>query len=340
VTTTTRIGFLPSAFNPDGSFAYKDFHREHFERLEGIELVALPDNDTIGPNDLAGIDVYVNMPGAAKITRENLAGADRLALITNMGIGFENVDLPACTERGVALSLAVDAIRRPTAMATIGMLLAVTQRLIVKHELTKQGSAGWAKLYDYPAIEVDGRVLGIIGLGRIGQEVAKLAQPLGLKVIANDPYLEPSIAASLGVPLVGLHELVEASDFVTIHTPLTAETRELFDAQCFARMKPTAFLLNLARGPITDYNALYDALKSNRIAGAGLDVFHKEPTDLGDPLLDLPNVTLSGHTLADTDRTNIGVEQHVLAGIRAFREARLPNHVQNEAELPAGWPGN
>jgi phosphoglycerate dehydrogenase-like enzyme len=337
-TNTTRVGFLPSAFNPDGTFEYDGFQREDFERLAGIELVALPDDHTIGPADFAGLDVYVNMPGAAAITRENLAGADRLALIANLGIGFENIDLPACTERGVALSLAVDAVKRPTALATIGMLLAVTQRLIIKHELTKQGADGWRKMAEYPGLTLEGRVLGIVGLGRIGQEVAKLAAPLGLKVIANDPYLDPAIAASLGVPLLALDELLAAADVVTIHVPLNAETRGLIDRGRLAKMRPSAFLLNLARGPVIDRDAVYDTLKSGRITGAGLDVFHQEPTAAGDPLLDLPNVTLSGHTLAVTDTQGAEVEEHVLAGIRALREGRMPAHVANEGELGAVWP--
>ena len=185
--------------------------------------------------------------------------------------------------------------------------------------------------------ELAGSTLAIIGPGRIGQEVVRLMQPFGMDIVANDPYLDPAIAAGLGVPLIGIEELFETSDVVSLHTPLNDETRGFIGASLLNRMKPTAYLLNLSRGPVTDRQALYDVLKNERIAGAGLDVFHDEPTQTGDPITLLPNVTLSGHMLGIDDKMWEGLANHLKSGIDAFRAGKRPKHVENLAGLPDDW---
>ncbi len=333
-----RIGFPASAFNPDGSIAFPDFDISAVTQAPDVEVVVLPKGKEYSAADLRDLDILVSAPGEPEVTRAALAEPDRLGLVVNLSIGHENVDLDACSDRGIAISLAVDPILRPTAIATITMLLAVTTKLLKKHDLAKQGPDGWAQAGRQESMVLDGKTLGIVGLGRIGQQVARFIKPFGMKVIACDPYLDPQIAADLGVPLVALDEVFSRGDVVTLHTPLNNETRGMITSAHLGRMKPTAYLLNLSRGPVTDRQALYDTLASGRIAGAGLDVFHDEPMPADDPLLALPNVTLSAHVLAVTGEMWPGLAKHLVDGVAAYREGKLPKHVQNQARLPAGWP--
>src|SRR5262249_21942267 len=159
----------------------------------------------------------------------------------------------------------------------------------------------WAEKLDHTGQGVTGRTLGLIGLGNIGREVAGLAQALGIKVQAHDPWVGEPVATSLGVTLLPLEELLRTSDYVCVCCALTAETHHLLNAERLALMKPTAYLINVARGPIVDQAALTKCLQARRIAGAGLDVFEQEPVDPSDPLLALDNVILTPHAICWTD---------------------------------------
>jgi D-3-phosphoglycerate dehydrogenase len=174
------------------------------------------------------------------------------------------------------------------------------------------------------------RVLGIIGLGNIGREVSALARPFGMRHLASDPYATPAVAEAAGLELVPLETLLAEADFVVICCALTAETHHLIDGKCLGLMKPSSYLINVARGPIVDQPALTAALKAGHIQGAGLDVFEQEPIDPHDPLVTLENVILTPHALCWTDECFRGIGRSACAGILEVASGRLPQHVVNQ----------
>jgi phosphoglycerate dehydrogenase-like enzyme len=238
-----------------------------------------------------------------RFVRESIPANRRLGLIAKVGVGYDNVDVPACTEAGIALVTAPDGVRRPVAVATITFLLALSGRLFAKDRLARKGPPGFDQRLDYNGIGLVDRVLGSIGVGNIGAEIFRLAKPFDMHFIAHDPYVTPALARELGVTLVDLDTVFGESDFVTLNCPLTPETRHLVDARRLALMKPTAFLINCARGPVVDQRALIEVLQEHRIAGAALDVFDPEPPHPDDPILKLDTVIVTPHSLCWTDQT-------------------------------------
>src|SRR5829696_4109373 len=180
-------------------------------------------------------------------------------------------------ERSIALVITPDGVRRPVAVTVLTLMLALASRLFAKDRITRMGPAGWAMRSDYMGLGLTGRTLGLLGVGNIGAEVLRLAAPLDMRFIAHDPYIDPAKARALGADLVDLDTLFREADFVSINVPLGERTRGLVGARLLGLMKPTAYLINTARGPIVDQRALHEALASGRIAGAGLDVFEVEP---------------------------------------------------------------
>ena len=174
-----------------------------------------------------------------------------------------------------------------------------------------------------------GRTLGSVGLGNIGRETFGLAAPFGMRHLAHDPYATPEAASEAGVELVDLGTLLRDSDFVMINSALTPETRHLLDAEKLALMKPTAYLINAARGPIVDQRALVDALRAERLAGAGLDVFEEEPADPEDPIFALPNVIATPHALAWTDEIALGNGRGAIESVLDVAAGRVPKNVVN-----------
>jgi D-3-phosphoglycerate dehydrogenase len=234
-----------------------------------------------------------------RVTAATLAGAGRLKVVARFGVGYDNVDVPACTAAGVLLTITPDGVRRPVAVAAMTFILALSHKLLVKDRLTRAGR--WAEKLNHNGQGLTGRTLGVIGFGNIGRELVGLARPFDLRVIASDPWADQQAAAAAGVRLVPLEDLLHESDYVCVCCALTPETRHLLNAGRIAMMKPTAYLVNVARGPIVDQRALTAALQQNRIAGAGLDVFDPEPVAPDDPLLGLDNVILTPHAICWTD---------------------------------------
>jgi phosphoglycerate dehydrogenase-like enzyme len=248
--------------------------------------------------DIAGYDAIlafgVRFPAAA------FTQADRLAVLSRWGVGYDMIDVPACTAADVLLAITVDAVRRPVAEAIVTLLHALSTRLFEKDRLVRNGR--WNERALVPSVGLRGKTLGSVGLGNIASEMFRLLAPFGLgRTLAFDPYVRPERAAELGVTLVDLPTLFRESDFVTVNCPLNDETHGLVNANLIGQMKPTAYLVNTARGPIVNQSDLVDALKADRIAGAGLDVFEVEPLPSDHPLTQLENVILSPHALAWTD---------------------------------------
>ena len=324
-----RVAFTSAFFRPDGTPAFKGYDISPLRSVRNLEIKILRPSDAIAADDLADVDVLVTSTGETKITGESLGRSDRLALIARAGAGYDDVDIAACTSNNVAVAIASDAVRRPTAVAALTLMLAVTTRLIPKHHITLKGSKDWARLQEYQSTDLREKTLGLVGLGSIGSEVARLVSPLGMRIIAHDPAVTPQAAAAVGAELVSFDSLLKDADIVSLHVPLADATRNLMNAQRFGLMKPTAFLINTSRGRVVDQKALAECLRTKRIAGAGLDVLEKEPPDDNDPILSLDNVVLSAHALNWTDNLDAKLAETNIGTIRSLIQQRDPSGVVN-----------
>ena len=250
---------------------------------------------------------------ATKMDEEAIAAGRQLKVIARAGVGLDNVDIKAATTAGVMVVNAPTSNIISAAELTVGHILSLARHIPAAHGALAQGQ--W-KRSKYTGVELYEKTIGIIGLGRIGALIAARMLAFGTKVVAYDPYVTAARAQQLGVTLLTLEELLAQSDFITIHMPKTPETTGMISTEQFALMKPTGFIVNVARGGLIDEDALYAALKSNRIAGAGLDVFVSEPpTD--SPLLALENVIVTPHLGASTD------EAQEKAGVSVAKSVRL-----------------
>jgi D-3-phosphoglycerate dehydrogenase len=250
---------------------------------------------------------------ATKVDAEAIAAAPKLQVIARAGVGLDNVDIKAATTAGVMVVNAPTSNIISAAELTVGHILSLARHIPAAHSALAQGQ--W-KRSAYTGTELYEKTVGIIGLGRIGALIAARLQAFGVEVIAYDPYISSARAQQLGVQTVTLDELLERSDFITIHMPKTPETTGMIGTEQLAKMKPTAFVVNVARGGLIDEAALHDALVNRVIAGAGLDVFVSEPPKES-PLLALPNVVVTPHLGASTD------EAQEKAGVSVAKSVRL-----------------
>nr|WP_228514450.1 phosphoglycerate dehydrogenase [Frondihabitans sp. VKM Ac-2883] len=250
---------------------------------------------------------------ATKVDAEAIAAAPNLQVVARAGVGLDNVDIKAATNAGVMVVNAPTSNIISAAELTVGHILSLARHIPAAHSALAQGQ--W-KRSKYTGVELFEKTVGIIGLGRIGALITARLQAFGMNVVAFDPYITPTRAQQLGVTLLTLDELLETSDFITIHMPKTPETTGMISTEQLAKMKPTAFIVNVARGGLIDEEALYEALTSDTIAGAGLDVFVSEPPTNHD-LLGLDNVIVTPHLGASTD------EAQEKAGVSVARSVRL-----------------
>jgi D-3-phosphoglycerate dehydrogenase len=251
---------------------------------------------------------------ATKVTAEMLENALNLKVIGRAGIGLDNVDVEAASKRGVVVMNTPEGNVITTAEHAIAMMLSLTRNIPQATDSLKKGA--WEKKR-FEGKEVFNKVLGVIGVGRIGRVVAERAQGLKMRVIAYDPYINPEVIDSLGIRGVTFDELLAQSDYVTVHTPVTQETRNLLNAEAFKKIKPGVFVINCARGGIVNEQDLYDAIKQGVVAGAALDVFTKEPpTD--NPLLSLDQVIATPHLGASTEEAQENVAIAVADQIADF----------------------
>ena len=227
-------------------------------------------------------------------------GNEELACLARWGVGYDLVDTAALTANDILLAIAVDAVRKPVAEAILTLILALAKKLWAKDKLVRTGR--WDLKAQTSGLGLSGKTVGSVGMGNIGGEMFRLLGPFDLgQRLAHDPYLDPQRAMALNVELVSLETIFSESDFVITNCPLTEETRGFLNARLFSLMKPSAFFINTARGPIVNQEDLVAALEAGTIAGAGLDVVEPEPLPLDHPLIQMENVILSPHALAWTD---------------------------------------
>ncbi len=328
-----RVAIDGAFVKPDGTPAYPDFDLEPLRDTPGVDVQFVQLGAECVPEALEGFDALILL--GTRFTRASAPKDGRLRLIARFGVGYDTVDVEACTDAGIALTITPSGVRRPVAVAILTLILALAGKLMDKDRLTRQGPQGYARRNDYMGMGLIGRTLASVGVGNIGAEMFRVAAPLGMRFIAHDPYADPVVAADLGVTLTDLETVFREGDFVTVNCPLSPATNHLVDAGRIALMKPTAYLINTARGPIVDQAALTQALVDRRIAGAGLDVQEQEPPDPADKLLRLDNVILAPHALCWTDQCFAGIGASAVRSVLDVAEGRVPGGLVNKAVLAA-----
>lgn len=300
-------------------------------RAEGLEVDVVP---TLEPAELARrIAPYAGLVvrSASKITAEVIAAAPALQVIGRAGIGLDNVDVDAATRRGIVCMNTPGGNTIAAAEHTMALLLAMARKLPQAHAHLKGGK--WER-ERFLGAELYGKTLGVVGLGRIGSEVARRAQSFAMTVIAYDPYLTEEAAQRLGVELTDLAALLRRADFITVHIPLTKETRGLIGAAEFAKMKDGVRLVNCARGGIVDEAALAAAVQAGKVAGAALDVFEREPP-WGSPVLELEPVVVTPHLGASTEEAQSSV---AIAIAQQVADLLVRGIVRNAVNAPSVDP--
>ena len=265
-----------------------------------------------------------------KIDAEVFDAAPKLKIVAQMAVGFDNIDVQEATKRGIYVTNTPEVLTDTTADFAWALLMAVARRVVEadKYVRTGQWKVGW-----HPSMmqgrDVYNATIGIVGAGRIGYAVAKRATGFGMRILFYDVIPRPEMEKEFGAKKVDLDTLFKESDFVSIHVPLMKETCHLVNADRLKLMKKTAYLINNSRGPVVDEKALYEALKEDRIAGAGLDVFEQEPTPLNNPLLKLDNVVVAPHISSASYETRSKMAEMVADNLVAFFEGKKPPNLIN-----------
>jgi D-3-phosphoglycerate dehydrogenase len=287
----------------------------------GFELKYQPYTWQMTEEELLGQlpGVRASVAGSEPYTRRVIAASPELRVIARVGVGYDAVDLAAATEHGVAVTIAPGTNQDAVAEHTFTLLLGLAKRLVPDHNAVKAG--GWPRRANLP---LRGRVLGIAGLGRIGKAVALRGRAFGMRVLAYEPVPDRAFVAEHGIELVPLERLLAESDYLSLHVPLTPESRHLINRRTLALMKPTAFLLNTARGGLVNEADLVEALRAGRLAGAGLDVFEQEPAGKDNPLLGLDNVVLTPHTAGTDLQSRDDMALSAARGIVALSRGEWP----------------
>ncbi|MGC9517635.1 MAG: phosphoglycerate dehydrogenase [Methanomicrobiales archaeon] len=260
-----------------------------------------------------------------KVTREVIERADKLKIIARAGVGVDNVDVHTATEKGIMVVNAPESTSITVAEHTMGLILSLARKISIADKSVKEGK--WEKSR-FMGIELNGKTLGIIGMGRIGSQVVTRAKSFGMEIIVYDPYITKEAGAELGVTVVDLETVLKTSDIITIHVPLTPETKHLIAKNEFEIMKNSAFIVNCARGGIINEDDLHQALKTGEIAGAGLDVFEVEPPQ-DSPLLNLDNIVTTPHIGASTSEAQRDAAIIVAKEVKTVFEGGSPKNVLN-----------
>ncbi len=263
-----------------------------------------------------------------KLTKDALANPGQLRAIARAGVGVDNVDVPAATQKGIVVMNTPSGNTVSTAELTFSMLLALSRKIPQACESVRKGE--W-KRSKFSGVEVRNKTLGIVGLGRIGTQLSRYARAFEMRVIAHDPYVSTERAQQLGIEAVDLNRLLAESDYISVHTPLTPETKNLLGREAMAKMKPGACILNCARGGIVDEQSLLEALQQGKLAGAAIDVWSQEPPT-GNPLLTLENVVGTPHLGASTKEAQDNV---ALEAAELMADFLLEGRVKNAVNVPS-----
>jgi len=322
-----RIALTNDFFSPDGSTRYPDIGLSVFEGQGHLEWVKFREHkNPIAADQLAGAQGVVVL--TPSVTADTVLQNRDLLAVGRFGVGYDTVDVEACTRADVVVFITAGAVDRSVAEATVGWMIALGHHLRIKDTLVRTGR--WDERSRYMGRELRDRTFGAIGLGGIGRATVALLRGFGMKTpLAFDPHIDAPTAQAAGVRLVPLDELLAASDFVSIHCPLTKETRGLIGRRELALMKPDAYLINTARGGIVDEDELYRALERHLIAGAALDCFAEEPVTRPHRFGQLDNVLLAPHSIAWTNELFRDIGRSVCQGMLDLSLGKIPRGVVN-----------
>ncbi len=317
---TFRVGVTSDLKTASGEPCFNPAAFEELSANPDIQWEWLDAGDEITAEHAAEFDaLHVNLP---RVTAASIAGDDlRLKIVARNGVGFDTVDVAALADKGVITTNTPLAVRRPVAVAALTLIFSLTSKLLTKDRLVRAGK--WNERVEHMGLGLTTRTLGVIGAGGIGRELMELARPFFKEIIYADP-VAIDIDAARQSPLDAV--LAEA-DVVVVACLLTDSTRHLIDAAALAKMKPTAFFVNVARGPIHDEKALITALETGAIAGAGLDVTEQEPIADDNPLLTMDNTIITAHSLCWTDECFEAIARSALRSIAAVSLGRSPAHI-------------
>lgn len=330
MTDKFRVGITSDFLNAEGKVGIGDIGLGLLDADPLIEYEFFtPKQPEVTPDQIQRYDGIIAMGG--RYTRATFVGIERLTVLGRFGVGYDNVDTQACTDANVMLFITPEGVRRPVASSIIGLILALSLRMFPRHEYTRRGNA--AQVRQMIGTGLVGRTLASVGCGNIAREMFRLAAPFEMRHLASDPYVRSEDVAALGVKLVDLDTLLGEADFLCINCPLQPSTYKLIGAKQFALMKPTAYLINTARGGIVDTDALVQALRDGRLAGAGLDVTDPEPLPPDHELFTFENVIVTSHRLAWTDQLVSSLGHTDMQGMIKVAHGEVPPHVVNTEVL-------
>ncbi len=321
-----RVGITRDALRDDGKTV---FDAAALKVLDDpvIEWEFIPENvkELTAAHAAAYDALCVLMP---RTTAATLAGPNRrLKIVARLGVGYDNVDVPACTANGVILAITPEGVRRPVATSILTFILALSHKLFLKDRITRAGR--WNETKFHMGEGLIGKTVGSIGMGNIGSEMFRLLAPLNMKLIACDPAKTQADADKLGVKLTDIDSVLREADFVCVNCFLSEQTKGLIGERELNLMKDSAYLINTARGPIVNEIALLKALTSKRIAGAALDVFEQEPASGDNPLFRLDNVIVTPHSICWTDECFRGNAEGAFRAAVAVAKGEVPKYVVN-----------
>ena len=324
---TFRVAMPPDIYDAEGNLKFKDMGLSVFDEYPLLESYVLTETRAeIGSDQLREANGMVVFGG--RVTPESVSNAENLLVFSRIGVGYDSVDVDACTDNDVVLLITSGAVDRSVAEAAIGWLLALTHNVVAKDRLVRTGN--WNDRTLYHGIELRDRTFGSIGLGGIARETIRLLRVFGMqRPLAFDPYVTSKAAAEIGVELVELDELMRRADFVSVHCPLNEETRDLVGQAELGMMKVGSYIINTARGGIVNEEALYDVLVKRQIAGAAIDCFDGEPLVEPHRFGKLDNVLLAPHSIAWTEELFRDIGAAAIRGVAELAMGRLPAGVVN-----------
>ena len=322
-----RVALTADFFDEMNQLKYVDIGLDILQREKKIGIDRFSEHFAeVDPEQLVGVNGAIIL--TPRVTAHSLMRSDDLLVLARFGVGYDSVDVAACTDADVLLTITSGAVDHSVAEATVGWLLALTHHLRVKDRLVRDG--GWEKRSHFMGSELRDRTVGIIGFGGIGRALVRMLAGFSMATpLVFDPFISDTDAAKAGVRKVALEDLLRESDFVSLHCPLNEKTRNLLGAREMALMKPTAYLLNTARGGIVDEESLLAALKEGRIAGAALDCFTEEPVRGASPFANFDNVLLAPHSIAWTHELFREIGRAACSGIVDLSDGKRPRGVVN-----------
>lgn len=297
----------------------------------GAEVVIAPDGSEETLTELAK-DVDAIMTCFAKVTDKVIRTATKCVVIGRFGVGTDNIAVDTATELGIAVTYVPDYCIEEVSDHVLAILHTWNRKISIFDQSVKKN--GWGHLgLTMRIMRLKGKTIGIVGFGRIGQAVAKKASAFGMNILASDPMISETTATEHGAQLVSLNELLTQSDFVTLHAPLISSTHHMIGKTELELMKKESFLINAARGPLIDEEALYDALKNKNIAGAGLDVMEDNIPPKDHPLLQLDNIIITPHTAFFSQESTLELEQRAASEVVNVYQGRMPDNLFNQDVL-------